>query len=154
MRIEIGPEESEESKKQRKMVADFVKRYPKGPLVRKKPRKRNRDGTWRKKRSDAGKKREKNMSETTNNARDTQFARFALMLMNEILNVKGMYTNPNWRLDCQDVIARRAYDLNQHSVGHTLEYLHECDIKTSGGMGKRIVPSIPDMTELPKEQDQ
>lgn len=33
----------------------------KGPLVRNRPRKRNRDGTWRKKRSDAGKKREKIM---------------------------------------------------------------------------------------------
>jgi len=35
----------------------------KGPLVRKRPRARNKDGTWRKKRSDAGKKRE---SEKTN----------------------------------------------------------------------------------------
>jgi hypothetical protein len=35
----------------------------KGLLVRKMPRKRNRDGTWRKKRSDAGKKREKTMSD-------------------------------------------------------------------------------------------
>jgi hypothetical protein len=34
----------------------------KGPFVRKQPRKRNKDGTWRKKRSDAGKKRE--MSKT------------------------------------------------------------------------------------------
>jgi hypothetical protein len=32
-----------------------------GPFVKGKPRKRNRDGTWRKKRSDAGKKREKTM---------------------------------------------------------------------------------------------
>ncbi len=35
----------------------------KGPHVGKYPRARNKDGTWRKKRSDAGKKREKNMSE-------------------------------------------------------------------------------------------
>lgn len=32
-----------------------------GPFVKGKPRKRNKDGTWRKKRSDAGKKREKTM---------------------------------------------------------------------------------------------
>lgn len=35
----------------------------KGPLVRKQPRKRNKDGTWRKKRSDAGKKRIVNKEE-------------------------------------------------------------------------------------------
>jgi hypothetical protein len=79
--------------------------------------------------------------------RDTHFARFAMMLMDEILNVKGMYTNPNWRIDCQEVIARRAYDL----VKHTIEQTEHINLDRLGP--DEHVERIPDMTELPKEQE-
>ena len=157
-------------------------RIHKGPLVRKRPRARNKDGTWRKKRSDAGKKREKvSMSEdgitqdelTTikvgilnmaqdNNPRGTQFVRFAELVYDEILDMMRLFETYPGPEDLREkelekqilgIIARRAFDFEAHTVGHTLEYLHECGIEMSGGMKTRIVPSIPDMTELPKEQE-
>jgi hypothetical protein len=50
----------------------------------------------------------------------------------------------------QTIIAQRAYDLAQHAVGYSLEYLHECGVSISSDMGKRIQPSIPDLTEWSK----
>jgi hypothetical protein len=100
----------------------------------------------------------KNMSD---NARDTQFQNFAELLWDELeqamrQDFRGYIPEgetkrakhiPVW----QGIIARRAYDLVSHSLGYSLEYLDECGKEISGGMGKRIMPSIPDMTELPKE---
>lgn len=92
------------------------------------------------------------MSDNTRDIRDTQFAVFANALYMECQNIhQGAVIS-----GCVDTdqlvirnIARRAYDLAFHSVDYGLDYLDECGIKTSGNMGKRIMPSIPDMTELP-----
>lgn len=125
----------------------------KGPLVRKRPRKRNRDGTWRKKRSDAGKKRENTMS---NNARNTQFSGFAKALWQEIAFTHGDNVQRDVAYNIkviEELIARRVYDLACHVVTHCDE-----DIawrKSKGySIGQIVENDVPDMTELPKEQEE
>jgi hypothetical protein len=126
------------------------------PLVKGKPRKRNKDGTWRKKRSDAGKKREKTMS---NNARDEQFKGFAGMLAKELRdqglldigNTTKPLTDPPIDLEYEKIkhiIARRAYDLVDHAIGS----MEPIDLQCCESYVE-VVQGIPDMTELPKEQD-
>lgn len=81
------------------------------------------------------------------NPRDTQFKGFAQSLAAEIADTDG------WMLsDVEKLIARRAHDLVQHTVGYSLEYLHECGVELSGSMGKRILPSIPDLKEWPERE--
>lgn len=83
------------------------------------------------------------------NARDTQFQGFAKALFVEIASEMAKTTSPE---AIQQFIARRAYDLVAHTVGYSLEYLHECGKEISGSMNSRITPSIPDITELPKKE--
>lgn len=97
--------------------------------------------------------------------RETQFAYFAALLMQEIDEHIGAVTEWALKHDINDekpigrelasrwkkTIASRAYDLVQHTVGHSLEYLHECGHELSGGMNTRIAASIPDMTAWPEE---
>lgn len=108
-----------------------------GPLVRKRPRKRNRDGTWRKKRSDAGKKREKTMS---NNARDTQFEMFANALVRDLRETTSQE-------EAKLLLARHAYDL----VKHTCEAISNSQVAL---YPDEMIKVVPDMDELPKEQEQ
>lgn len=98
----------------------------------------------------------------SNNQRDTQFQGFAKALWDELEQAirqdpgfipEGKSGRDQYIPVWQEIIARRAYDLVEHTVGYSLEYLHECGREMPGGMKKRIVPSIPDMTELPKEQE-
>lgn len=114
----------------------------KGPLVRKRPRARNKDGKWRKKRSDAGKKREKKMRRDT---RDRKFANFAHILYMECTAIyqEALIRGDNYA--DQHVIqhiARRAYDLVEHTLDHApcREWALPCQ-----GSDK------VDLTELPKE---
>lgn len=89
-------------------------------------------------------------------SRDTQFQGFAKLLVQEILT-EMQYSTGRTIQDIEKgleaLIARAAHSLVGHTVGYSLEYLHECGHELSGGMGSRITPSIPDMTKLPKEQD-
>ena len=78
--------------------------------------------------------------------RDTQFAGFARALVDELRKVQQSSTT----LQSEKIIAQRAYDLTQHAVGYTLEYLHDCGLRTPGSMNLSIQPSIPDMTTLPE----
>lgn len=87
--------------------------------------------------------------------RDKQFQGFAKLLWEEIMEMtlKGygkidVGTDPT---AYELLIARAAHSLVEHTVGYSLEYLHECGHELSGGMGSRITPSIPDMTKLPDE---
>jgi hypothetical protein len=89
-------------------------------------------------------------------SRDTQFAKFAELLFDELLTSGRVYidtSNEYWRDEWKEIIAQRVYDLSQHSVGYTLEYLHECGLRTPGSMNLSIQPSIPDMTTLPEVSD-
>ncbi len=91
----------------------------------------------------------------SNSARDTQFQGFAKALMRDLDDVSTTtYASLDKAKEAYKLaIARRAYDLSFHSTDYCLEYLHRLGIETSGDLGKRIMPSIPDMTELPKEQE-
>jgi hypothetical protein len=95
----------------------------------------------------------------SNDPKSEQFAGFAKALYrklaeNVVQSDKGLSDMEAFITEQHQIIARAAYDLAQHMIGHTLEYLHECGISTSGGMGKRILPSIPDMPELPEEKSE
>lgn len=98
----------------------------KGPTVRNKPRKRNKDGTWRKKRSDAGKKR----GLMSSNERDTQFFEWAELVWSEIETAirqdPGFIPESKTRRIMflhmvQAIIARRTYDLSQFIVSQAFE---------------------------------
>lgn len=90
-----------------------------------------------------------------NNQRNTQFKGFAKALIKELDAVMTItYASLDKAREAYELaIARRAYDLVAHTVGYSLEYLHECGREMPGGMKTRIVPSIPDLTELPKDQE-
>jgi hypothetical protein len=85
------------------------------------------------------------------NARDTQFHGFACMVWEEIMQLiladnrhidRGTMPDPY-----RNLIARHAYDL----VGHTVEHIDPKDLDVLGL--EETVERIPDMTELPKEQE-
>ena len=82
------------------------------------------------------------MSDNSN--RDTQFQGFAKLLLEELqaIEVEGLKNNWN-NIDIyrrqREAIARREYDFAVHVVENVSAY---------------SVSSIPDMTELPKEQDE
>jgi|SRR5450631_3744484 len=93
--------------------------------------------------------------------RETQFAKFAALLWDELLGEDryiDVSTGYSSALDPEDddhkkyieIIAKRSYDMTEHTVGYTLEYLHECGLRTPGSMNLSIQPSIPDMTALPE----
>lgn len=89
-------------------------------------------------------------------ARDTQFKGFANLLMQEIDEQVGAVTQWGVEHDIDDqakigqelasrwqtVIARRAYDLVQHTLNHAPMTEYYADVE-----------DIPDLTELPKEQE-
>lgn len=87
--------------------------------------------------------------------RDTQFQGFAKALVEDLFRFHALdaraFVSSGHKIE--QIVARRAYDFEAHTVGHTLEYLRECGREMPGSMKTRIVPSIPDMTELPKEQE-
>ena len=95
------------------------------------------------------------MSEGTH-ARDTQFHGFAKALWDELVRANGYgYIDVNkWDDDGIDptnyiqVIARRAYDL----VKHTLEHAEAIAFDRLS-IGEHAEQYIPDLTELPKEQE-
>ena len=86
--------------------------------------------------------------------RETQFATFAKLVV-EDLRIHGAFPmRPVVRSEArpliEEIIAKHAYALTEHTVGYALEYLHECGLRTPGSMNLSILPSIPDMTALPE----
>ena len=81
--------------------------------------------------------------------RDVQFNGAARLL------IKKLFADPmparGWREaeETQQIISEFLRQFAAHTIGYSLEYLHECGHQLSGGMGSRIAPSIPDMTTLP-----
>lgn len=90
--------------------------------------------------------------DTKPSARDTQFVGFAKLLAEDAAKMPQKAREPIEEMNkrFQLLIAQRAYDLTQHAVGYTLEYLHECGIELSSRMDKRILPSIPDLNDWAK----
>jgi hypothetical protein len=84
----------------------------KGPLVRKNPRKRNKDGTWRSKRSDAGKKREKIMP-------------YIEKSQNRLIHIEGL----GKRFDGRDI---NVYDAQ---TGELLQNIYRITIRIDGSGG-------------------
>jgi len=88
--------------------------------------------------------------------RDTRFAGFALLLLEEINNATSYSARAEitgeqeFREKVGLLIARRAYDLVCHTVGYGMEYLDECGKDISGSMGTRVLASIPDMRQWPE----
>lgn len=74
----------------------------------------------------------------SDNPRDTQFQGFAKALMSELLTYFGDFE------DMKKTIARRAYDLAEHTLDHAP--VREWALPCQGS-------DIPDLTELPKEQE-
>ena len=92
----------------------------------------------------------------SNSRRDKQFQNFANALYMECSNItqEGML---NDRIDTDQRvirhIARRAYDLVGHTVNHVSEW-NAAERETELMTAEEIVHGyIPDMTELPKEQE-
>lgn len=87
----------------------------------------------------------------SNTPRDTQFAGFAEKLSQEIHDMACSFTIfPGAyvlkRMECE-IIARRAYDL----VMHTLWNVASIDMETL--FIDEMAAKVPDLTELPKEQE-
>lgn len=80
--------------------------------------------------------------------RDTQFQGFAKALLDEILEAEiGRVKSTYWRGAVESIIARRACDLAMHVLGHSRSNdMEDWQIE-------EIIPFVPDMTELPKEQE-
>lgn len=51
----------------------------------------------------------------------------------------------------EEIVAKAAYELVKHTVGHCLEYEDECGMEISGAMGTRILASIPDLPTWAEE---
>lgn len=76
--------------------------------------------------------------------RDTQFAGFAKLLFDELPDVPDGSDVDEWSTACEQVIARRAYDLVGHVLGtEKVQWRALEEIRMS---------DISDMTELPTEQ--
>jgi hypothetical protein len=76
------------------------------------------------------------------NPRDTQFAGFAGLLLEQLLNVEGVYVESSYgevRTLWEPIIAQRAYDLVAHAVNETI------------GISK--IDHVPDLIEWPKESE-
>jgi hypothetical protein len=97
----------------------------------------------------------------SDNARDTQFAGFAKLLLKELLDdilddygfIGGRenYADLNHDLSiCEGIIARRAYDLACHAVGHVSEW-NAAEMEVGFKTAQDIVSDIPDMIEWPDE---
>lgn len=84
------------------------------------------------------------------NPRDTQFEGFAELLFEELMNGTNMMRTIIWtredEKELKALFARRAYDLAFHAIDNSRANDME-DWET-----KRIMPYVPDMTELPKEK--
>lgn len=80
--------------------------------------------------------------------RDTQFAKFAALLLEEILGQHdGMLdVSDRWKEQAQLFIAQRAYDFAEHVLG-TAE-VDPCGVPTSD-----LVKKVPDLIEWPEDED-
>lgn len=74
--------------------------------------------------------------------RDTQFQGFAKLLMSELLTHFGDFE------DMERIIARRAYDLVEHTIEHMRPYIYGEQVA-----GQECVSDVPDLTEWAKEQE-
>lgn len=87
------------------------------------------------------------------NPRDTQFKGFASLILGEMLQASKTYSglidseSSTWQEAMQQIIARRAYDLIEHTICSENPIAHQCMSEDE------IVASIPDLTEWPKEQE-
>jgi hypothetical protein len=83
-----------------------------------------------------------------------QFAGFAKIVVEDLREHGAFPMRPINRSEArpliEQIIAQRAYDLVQHTIGYCLEYLDECGREIPGSMKSRIQPSIPDMPTLPE----
>lgn len=82
------------------------------------------------------------------NGRDTQFAGFAKVLLREMHEPIADY----WREDCEQIIARRAYDLACHVIRSQAQGMDLLAMHDPEWMKERV-EMVPDMPELPKEKD-
>jgi len=89
----------------------------------------------------------------SNTLRDTQFAGFAKLLWEELLELRGRgyidvandMMDEEWNAEYRQIIARRAYDL----VGHALENIDPNDLDRLSP-DERVL-KMPDLTEWPEE---
>jgi len=88
--------------------------------------------------------------------RDTQFQGFAKALVDELTKPEivaiGMRIS-SFRGEWERIIARRAYDLACHTIRSQAQGMDLLCLHDSEWMKERV-ELVPDMTELPKEQDQ
>lgn len=88
------------------------------------------------------------------NARDTQFAGFASLLWKEIQHEYITYLQREFGTfaECDErveqIIARHAYDLVQHSVESCEEQEDEMDCRIRS---ERLLRNIPDLMKFPEE---
>lgn len=81
-------------------------------------------------------------------SRYTQFQGFAKALLDELIDNEGARVVSNhWRARVESIIACRAYDFACHVIDNSrANYLEDA-------YTHEIIPVIPDMDELPKEQE-
>lgn len=93
-------------------------------------------------------------------ARDTQFAGFARALLDEIESVSADYSpppgryitgSPKWEEVVRGIIARRAYDLVEHTLDACDQLESDAGLESHGFTSDYLLSSIPDLTTWPEE---
>lgn len=84
-------------------------------------------------------------------SREEQFKQWAKAAYRKMHDLYG-YIDTDSESVYVDILAQAGYDLAQHTIGHSLEYLHECGHPFSGAMNGRIQQAIPDMPTLPEDR--
>lgn len=90
---------------------------------------------------------------SSNTPRDMQFRGFAKLLMDKLKAFEATYTdgggfNQDENSDRELIIAQAAYDLAFHVIDNSRSNDME------DWYAEQIIPYVPDMTELPKEEDE
>lgn len=86
---------------------------------------------------------------------ETQFAGFAALLYEELANAAPVYLDgvirrgQLSRAQCEQIIARRAYDLAYHTLSHTTQGM-AADCESISQIAETVA-SIPDMTTWPED---
>jgi len=90
--------------------------------------------------------------------RDTQFAGFAKLLLEDLLEVEEHFKhackcphNEEYQAERRKVIAQCAYDLVNHTLWHTTPAAGSTIKKYRGMTIEQIAQAVPDLTEWPKQ---
>ena len=86
------------------------------------------------------------------NARDTQFAHSAKSVVEELVDVNGVWidtSNDYWREEWEEIIAHYAYDLVKHTIQISSETLTPVSKKHLEAT-ETMLPMIPDLTKWPE----